>query len=92
MTGKQTQDNPADLPSPGRWWRRSAHSEPQYAGVGERVIKILRLAEAEARDLREEAQRAAAVIIERAEQDAAQIRADANAEARAIRARVDEKS
>ena len=75
------------MPSPGRWWRsRPASSEPLYAGLGERVNKILQLAEAEARDLREDARRAAAMIIER---DAAQIRADAEADAQAIRARAE---
>jgi cell division septum initiation protein DivIVA len=34
-------------------------SEPSYAGLGARVEKILRLAEEEAKDLREEARRAA---------------------------------
>ena len=78
------------MPSPGRWWRsRPASSEPLYAGLGERVNKILQLAEAEARDLREDARRAAAMIIERAERDAAQIRADAEADAQAIRARAE---
>lgn len=34
-------------------------AEPSYAGLGARVEKILRLAEEEAKDLREEARRAA---------------------------------
>jgi cell division septum initiation protein DivIVA len=90
MTRKQAEEQPAEIPGPGRWWRRPARSEPLYAGLGERVMKILRLAEEESRALREDAVRAAAVIIERAEQDAARIRADAEAEARAIHARADE--
>ena len=90
MARKRANDQPGEIPGPGRRWRRSASSEPLYAGVGERVNKILRLAEEEARALRDEAHQAAAAIIERAEQDAARIRADAEAEARAIRARADE--
>ncbi|KJY32493.1 cellulose-binding protein, partial [Streptomyces sp. NRRL S-495] len=35
-----------------------AEAEPSYAGLGARVEKILRLAEEEAKDLREEAHRA----------------------------------
>lgn len=79
-----------ELPSSGRWWRRSAHAAPP-PGLGDRVIKILRLAEEEADEIREGARQAAAAIIEQAEQDAARIRADAEAEAeaRAIRAGAD---
>jgi hypothetical protein len=57
--------------------------EPLYAGIAERVEKILRLAEEEAKELREEAQAAAAVIIENAEREAARIRSEAKAEAEA---------
>src|SRR5688500_8195854 len=52
-------------------------AEPSYAGLGARVEKILRLAEEEAKDLREEARRAADQHRELAESAAAQVRADA---------------
>ena len=52
-------------------------SEPSYAGLGARVEKILRLAEEEAKDLREEARRAADQHRELAEQAAGQVRSDA---------------
>ncbi|WP_236670073.1 SDR family NAD(P)-dependent oxidoreductase, partial [Streptomyces antimycoticus] len=52
-------------------------SEPSYAGLGARVEKILRLAEEEAKDLREEARRAAEQHRELAESAAQQVRNDA---------------
>src|SRR6266702_2110708 len=52
-------------------------SEPSYAGLGARVEKILRLAEEEAKDLREEARRAAEQHRELAESAAQQVRHDA---------------
>ena len=57
-------------------------TEPSYAGLGARVEKILRLAEEEAKDLREEARRAADQHRELAEQAAGQVRADAEAYAK----------
>ncbi len=64
-------------------------SEPSYAGLGARVEKILRLAEEEAKDLREEARRAADQHRELAEQAAAQVRADAEAYAKDSRAKAE---
>src|SRR5882672_10361027 len=52
-------------------------SEPSYAGLGARVEKILRLAEEEAKDLREEARRAADAHRELADQAAMKVRSDA---------------
>ncbi len=52
-------------------------AEPSYAGLGARVEKILRLAEEEAKDLREEARRAAEQHRELAESAAQQVRNDA---------------
>src|ERR1700761_3760532 len=52
-------------------------SEPSYARLGARVEKILRLAEEEAKDLREEARRAADQHRELAESAAQQVRNDA---------------
>src|SRR6185312_10707773 len=52
-------------------------SEPSYAGLGARVEKILRLAEEEAKDLREEARRAADAHRELADQAAMKGRTDA---------------
>src|ERR1041385_6451256 len=54
-------------------------AEPSYAGLGARVEKILRLAEEEAKDLREEARRAAEQHRELAESAAQQVRNDAEA-------------
>ena len=54
-------------------------AEPSYAGLGARVEKILRLAEEEAKDLREEARRAAEQHRELAEGAAQQVRNDAEA-------------
>ena len=77
------------------WWRRktrwldrvsAGEDRLHYVGVGERVEKILRLAEAEASELREAAEREAALIIEAAQRDAARIRAEAEADAEAMRA------
>ena len=48
-------------------------AEPSYAGLGARVEKILRLAEEEAKDLREEARRAAEQHRELAESAAQQV-------------------
>src|ERR1700742_108312 len=64
-------------------------AEPSYAGLGARVEKILRLAEEEAKDLREEARRAADQHRELAEQAAAQVRADAEAYAKESRAKAE---
>src|SRR5882757_3695156 len=64
-------------------------SEPSYAGLGARVEKILRLAEEEAKDLREEARRAADQHRELAEQAAAQVRADAEGYAKECRAKAE---
>ena len=61
-------------------------NRPDYAGLGGKVENILRLAEAQAAELRAAAEQEAARIIEAAEQDAARIRAEAEADARAIRA------
>jgi cell division septum initiation protein DivIVA len=77
-------DVPADpaIRGKGRRWRKARFAETDrllYAGLGERVEKILRLAEAEAEDLREAARMDAAAIIEAAERDAARIRAKAQA-------------
>jgi len=52
-------------------------AEPSYAGLGARVEKILRLAEEEAKDLREEARRASEQHRELAESAAQQVRNDA---------------
>jgi hypothetical protein len=87
---------PADAVLEG-WWRRMTRGRVSaeadglyYAGVGERVEKILRLAQAEAAELREAAEREAALIVESAERDAARIRSEAEAGARAMRAGAEE--
>ena len=64
-------------------------SEPSYAGLGARVEKILRLAEEEAKDLREEARRAADQHRELAEQAAGQVRADAENYGKEVRAKAE---
>jgi len=88
MTLDGDEDGPAEPQISGRRWRKARRSSadralPSYAGLGARVETILRLAEVEASEIREEARQAAAALIEKAEQDAAQIRADAVAEATA---------
>lgn len=61
--------------------RRGPSDEPLYAGLGTRVEKILRLAEAQAEQMLETARAEAAAIIANAEREAARIRAEAEAEA-----------
>lgn len=56
-------------------------SEPNYASLGARVEKILRLAEEEARDVRAEADSAGEQLRTKAGEDAEQIRKSAEAEA-----------
>jgi hypothetical protein len=56
---------------------RTRHTGATYDGLGVRTEAILRLAQAEALDLREEARRAAAAQIAAAEREAARIRAEA---------------
>ncbi|MGW6415036.1 NACHT domain-containing protein [Streptomyces sp. NPDC055055] len=56
---------------------QAADVEPSYTGLGARVEKILRLAEEEARDLRQEARRAADQHRELAESAARQVREEA---------------
>lgn len=64
--------------------------EPSYAGLGARVEKILRLAEEEAKDLREEARLAAEQHRELAEQQGSQVRAEAEKYAKERKAKADE--
>jgi DNA repair exonuclease SbcCD ATPase subunit len=69
-----------------------AEAEPSYAGLGARVEKILRLAEEEAKDLREEARRAADQHRDLSEQAAAQVRADAEQYGKERKAKADEEA
>jgi Zn-ribbon protein, possibly nucleic acid-binding len=67
-----------------------ADAEPSYAGLGARVEKILRLAEEEAKELREEAHRAAEQHRELAEAAAQQVRSEAEAYAKERKAKAED--
>lgn len=60
-----------------RWRRRQPGAHPLYTGLGERVEKLLRLAQEEADGLRRASEQAAAELIAEATREAERIRAAA---------------